>query len=224
MSIERTEQEWLEICDRIVYGHCAPGDNSGPRATYYEARDMMPFILVPPNPGDTVLDMGCGNGRLAMALILHGFANIRYIGIDPVPQSIQFCREAFAPWPQFEFWHAPLKTPTYTPSQPVDPLRWIFPIPSTTVNWAAAISVFTHLQTRDLACHYMDEFKRVLAPGGVLWTTWFRSPPNEETNIVERTVYSETFIANQLREYEWLGSKNGATTAQHDQWNVWVKK
>jgi ubiquinone/menaquinone biosynthesis C-methylase UbiE len=185
---------------------------------------MMPFILVPPKSGDTVLDLGCGNGRLAMALILNGFHEIKYIGIDPCPQSVEFCRWAFAPWPQFEFWHAPLKTPTYTPNQPVDPMRWVFPLANHSVNWAAAISVFTHLQTKELAGHYADEFYRVLAPSGVFWSTWFRSPPNDETEIVERTVYQEAFIVNRLRGFLWLGTKNGTGVEQHDQWNVWVMR
>jgi len=185
---------------------------------------MGPLIHVPPNHGDTVLDLGCGNGRLAMALILNGFSDVKYIGIDPVVESVDFCHEAFAPWPNFEFWHADIKTPTYTPEQARDPLTWTFPLYDRSVDWAAAISVFTHLQTEALAAHYLSEFRRVLKPDGVLWSTWFRSPPNEPTSIVERTVFREAWIVDALRGFRWESTWGGTGTEQHDQWNIFARK
>lgn len=222
--IERTEQEWLAVCDKIKRGHCAPGDNSGPRATYWEALNMRPLIHVPPKHGDCVLDLGCGNGRLAMAFVLHGFAGIQYIGVDPLPESIAFCKEAFAPCPNFTFIHADLKTPGYTPNQTRDPLTWTFPLYNGSVDWAAAISVFTHLQTEAVAAHYVDEFRRVLKPGGILWSTWFRSPPNEPTEIVERTVYREAWIIDALRGFHWEATWGGVGTDQHNQWNIFARR
>jgi len=224
MNFQRSEEEWLAVCDKITRGHCAPGDNSGPQATYWEAKSMRPLICVPPHPRDHVFDLGCGNGRLAMALILHGFENVRYIGVDPVPESIEFCREAFRPWPNFEFIHVPLKTPTYTPNQSCDPLTCAVRLPLESVVWAAALSVFTHLHTDALAAHYVEEFRRVLKPGGVLWSTWFRSPPNVSTPIVERTVYLEAWIVNALRGFHWEATWGGSGTTQHDQWNIFARK
>lgn len=221
---KRTEEEWLAVCDKIVRGHCAPGDNSGPRGTYHEAKAMMHYMKVPPCPHDRVLDLGCGNGRLAMAMVLHGFTDIEYIGIDPVVESIEFCRKTFAPWPNFRFIHADLKTPTYTPNQAIAPMAWRFPVEDASVDWAAALSVFTHLETEEVAAHYVQEFRRVLKPGGLLWSTWFRSPPNEPTSIVQRTVYREAWIVNSLKGFDWKTTWGGAGTQQHDQWNIFARK
>ncbi len=168
-----------------------------------------------------MLDLGCGNGRLAIALLPY---EINYIGIDPLLASIDFCCEAFKPWPNYQFWHAPLRTPTVTPYQDMDPLTWKFPLKNASVDWAAIVSVFTHLQTADLATHYVEEFRRVLKPGGIFWSTWFRSPPNEPTSIVERTVFTEAQIVNMLAGFKWLSSWGGLGTDQHNQWHVWTQK
>ncbi len=49
--------------------------------------------LLPPQPGDLVLDVGCGSGVVTSHLGTHG---ARAIGIDANPGAIEFARQQFA--------------------------------------------------------------------------------------------------------------------------------
>lgn len=222
---QRSEQEWLEVCDRITGGHIPNGEGKwgGPRATYWEGIGIPRLFLVPPKPGDEVLDFGCGNGRLAIALLEY---DVRYVGLDPFQPSIDFCRFAFDPWrDRYTFNILPIKT-GWTPQFQTEPIDMRIPYGDCTFDWIAVLSVFTHLSTEPVARHYLGELVRVLKPGGVLWTTWFGSPPNELTGEFGRTVYSEDFIRKAIGDagLKWIGDHGGTTTVQHDQWQVWTRK
>lgn len=222
---KRNQESWLRICHEIKAGHVPMGEGKwgGVEATYWEGIAMPKLFLIPPLDGDVVLDLGCGNGRLAIALLDY---NVTYIGVDPVQESASFCQNAFRPWESYTFQWANVRTPTYTPRQLIDPIGWRFPVSDNWIDWAAAISVFTHLCTEEIARHYLAEFARVVRRDGVLWTTWFKSPPNEPTEIVQRTAYTEGFIRGAIENagFEIKYTQLGETTAQHDQWHVWAVK
>jgi len=81
-------------------------------------------------------------------------------------------------------------------------------------------SLFTHLDTEVIARHYMNEIRRVLKPGGLLWITFFSSPPNEVGGGTARTVYSMDFIKQLLVGFEDLKESGGLTTGYHDQLEI----
>lgn len=95
-----------------------------------------------------VVDIGCGAGRLAAQLKEH--PRLRYLGIDVVPELLDFAREkAGRPDWRFEI-----------VSQSA------IPCADVVATACVAFSLFTHLP--DAACHdYLREMRRVLAPGGV---------------------------------------------------------
>ena len=68
------------------------------------------------------------------------------------------------------------------------------------------------------------EMHRVLKPGGMLLSTWFRDPPNAETADPFRTVFRESWIINALRPMRWVATGGCLTKEQHDQWRLWTKK
>ena len=102
----------------------------------------------------------------------------------------------------------------------------MFTLPFLTESFDSILchSLFTHLETEPVATRYLKEIKRLLKPQGLLWTTWFRDPPNNPCSWAERTVYSEQFIRSQLSDFIFLVERKGETTQYHDQWELLCRK
>ncbi|MBN2243022.1 MAG: class I SAM-dependent methyltransferase [Acidobacteria bacterium] len=128
-----------------------------------EAQFQLVSRFLPQNP--SVLDIGCGCGRIARFLTsIHG---IRYVGFDVLPYSIQWCRTAFDPLfgECMRFEHFDGFSKAYNPRGTVKPGGYRFPVEDRSVDLAFAFSVFTHLLEQD-ARHYLDETKRCLKKSG----------------------------------------------------------
>jgi ubiquinone/menaquinone biosynthesis C-methylase UbiE len=95
-----------------------------------------------------VVDVGCGAGRLAAQL--RELPRLRYLGIDVVPELLDFAREKVGrPDWRFEIVS-----------------KSAIPCEDDAATACVAFSLFTHLP--DAAClDYLQEMRRVLAPGGV---------------------------------------------------------
>ncbi|HEX5215246.1 MAG TPA: class I SAM-dependent methyltransferase, partial [Vicinamibacterales bacterium] len=117
-------------------------------------------------PEDAVLDVGCGVGRIAVALTEYLSTAGRYDGFDIVPAEIEWCRRQITPrFPQFRFHLADVRNDAYNPAGATPASRYRFPFPDGSFDVAIVASVFTHLLTPDLD-NYLRELARVLAPGG----------------------------------------------------------
>ena len=99
-----------------------------------------------------------------------------------------------------------------------------FPVPSGCVDVVLCSSLFTHIAPLIFAEYYVQEIKRLLRPQGWLYTTWFRSPPNEPASDEARTVYREHDIIDMLRGFVWRHSEGGLTTGRIDQWRIVCQK
>jgi SAM-dependent methyltransferase len=117
----------------------------------------------------SVLDFGCGCGRVARQMMLQSHARPeRYFGVDLYAPSIKWCRQHLTRFdPNYRFARMNAHNPKFNPRgrQSAIPTRETFSL----VN---AHSVFTHILQRDVQ-FYFDECRRVLEPGGVLRATWF---------------------------------------------------
>ena len=164
----------------------------------------------------SVLDIGCGNGRAAIALTTRGLA--RYVGFDIVGGAIEFCRGAFADWPEFSFVDAGLANSRYNPKGR-SALRYQFPAEDHSVDVAIAFSVFTHLDSRAECLAYLFETWRVLADDGVAWLTFFTNPPNETCEDAARVVYPRAWLLEAIAAagFEIVHEAGGTTTGWHDQ-------
>ena len=129
------------------------------------------FPQVPAQAYESVLDFGCGCGRIARQLIQQRRRPVRYLGLDIHAGMVEWCRANLAPHaPGFRFEHHDVHNPGFNPRGP----RALVPLPAEDASFTlvAAWSVFTHL-LQDQAVHYLREVARVLRPDGYLLSTWF---------------------------------------------------
>jgi SAM-dependent methyltransferase len=133
-------------------------------------------------PGDRVLDIGCGVGR--MALPLTGYLDGgSYAGFDVGREMVRWCeRNISSRWPSFEFTWAPIFNAKYNPFGRVSGSEFRFPYEDASFDFAFATSLFTHLQYAETR-HYLEETARVLRPGGSCLLTFFLLTPEAEAGI-----------------------------------------
>ena len=120
-------------------------------------------------PDDALLDIGCGQGRMARPLVGY-LTGGRYEGFDIDARAVAWCREAYRAAPRFAFTHADVFNARYNAAGMKGDYR--FPFPDGLFDAALATSVFTHMFEADIA-HYLRETSRVLEPGGFALVTAF---------------------------------------------------
>ncbi len=121
---------------------------------------------------ESVLDFGCGCGRVARQLMLQRPSPTTYVGIDLHAGMIQWCQQNLCPAaPNFNFYHHDVFNVAFNPGHE-KPLAAPFPVDDSRITLVNALSVFTHL-TQEQAEYYLRECARVLQPQGVLHASWF---------------------------------------------------
>ena len=123
-------------------------------------------------PESHVLDIGCGIGRLAVALTTRLGPEGRYEGLDIVPGGIEWCTGHITPrHPNFRFTLADVRNGEYNPHGHVAPTEYRLPYPDASFDIVVLTSVFTHMLPAEKE-HYLDEIARVLRPGGRCFATY----------------------------------------------------
>jgi ubiquinone/menaquinone biosynthesis C-methylase UbiE len=105
------------------------------------------------NPGDRILDWGCGPGRIIRHMPEVFGKEIDFFGTDINPRSIAWCTENLTNI-QFN----------------LNGLEAELPYPDQHFSFIWGISIFTHLSEK-MHYEWMRELKRILRPGGVLFLT-----------------------------------------------------
>ncbi|MEK8015526.1 MAG: class I SAM-dependent methyltransferase [Candidatus Parabeggiatoa sp.] len=95
----------------------------------------------------SVIDIGCGSGRLAVQLA--PFLEGQYTGIDVVPELVDYAKEIS----RREDWHFAIAQGLTIPE------------PDNSADFVCFFSVLTHLLHEE-SYQYLEEAKRVLKPGG----------------------------------------------------------
>lgn len=129
------------------------------------------FADVPEELYRSVLDFGCGCGRVARMLIQQKPQPENYVGIDLHKGMINWCRNNLTTVSdRFQFFHHDVFNPGFNP-EAASRTRAI-PVKDRSATLFLAWSVFTHMN-QDAAEFYLREMRRTLADDGLAITTWF---------------------------------------------------
>jgi SAM-dependent methyltransferase len=138
------------------------------------------------NRASRILDVGCGQGRLAIGL-LRVIGELPYLGLDVDRRSIQWCRQHITrAHPSYRFNHLNIANERYNPSGVELRSGFRFDLDASSIDIIYLYSVFSHTSEQDM-CVYLSEFARILAQDGrVFFTTWVEenvpdfaaNPPN----------------------------------------------
>ena len=132
--------------------------------------------------GQTVLDVGCGSGRITRALAADPELGhtIRYVGMDIDQKAVAWCRRRFSKSnPAFSFYAADLFNRAYNPKGTIRPEEFVFPHPDAEFDFILLIYVFTNFAPEGMA-NYFSELRRILKPGGSLYLTLFLYDTQDE--------------------------------------------
>lgn len=124
-------------------------------------------LLVHLQPHESVLDIGCGCG--SMALCLRDYLNAqdgRYIGVDINQPSIEWCqRHLTSNEPNIAFAHVDVRNLAFNLNGSRKPTTYAFPFDDESFDVILLKSVLTHMRPEDGA-GYLREVSRLLTASG----------------------------------------------------------
>ena len=126
---------------------------------------------------ETVLDVGCGVGRMAVPLMNYLGDDGAYYGFDLFKDGITWCKNNISTTrSNFHFEHIDIYNQFYNPNRKrrCFPIR--FPYEDESFDFIFLTSVFTHLLPKELE-HYVSEIVRVLKKDGRCFITFFLINP-----------------------------------------------
>jgi SAM-dependent methyltransferase len=169
------------------------------------------FRGLAPEEFPTILDFGCGCGRLARKLIQQDPRPQHYVGLDLHAGMINWCTENLAPRaPGFEFHHHDVLYGAFNPGAD-KPLHRPLGLGDTRFSLAVAISVFTHLTQMQTEI-YLAELAAVLEPAGALRSSWFlfdkRDFPMMQAE--QNTLFINEFDVRNAVIYDWAWLRQAA--------------
>jgi SAM-dependent methyltransferase len=114
----------------------------------------------------SLLDIGCGCGRIARFLVPQQLV-VKYVGFDVILRSIEWCNKFISSrYPNARFIHSDIYSKEYNPDGTIISKNYQFPVEDESIDIAFAGSVFTHLLVDD-AQNYLKETYRCLKRGSV---------------------------------------------------------
>jgi SAM-dependent methyltransferase len=118
------------------------------------------------NKNSSVLEIGCGLGRIAFPLRYILSIDGRYDGFDICPNKIEFLEQTFKKaYPNFRFTLANIYNTFYNSKGGISAAKYRFPYPDNFFDIVYAASVFTHMLPESSE-NYFKESARVLKKGG----------------------------------------------------------
>lgn len=202
MQLVRERADVELLLSKMKHGHIPPG---GPSA-FLEAGEkqvQLSIDLGVIKQDGRILDMGCGNGRWAVGLEQQLFQG-SYIGVDVVPESIEFCKSLFAGDDRFEFHHHDIHNAFYQPRAATNPERLTLAIADESIDSVICNSLFSHLERDTAVEHYLRTMRRVTKHGGFAWFTFFTSPPFPSPKAdARKTILRRELVDDMLLRTGW---------------------
>lgn len=176
---------WAEAADPALADLSGDGDWKAAG----EAITLWAQALCGVQPDAAVLEIGCGPGRMAEGLLGWLSAEGRYTGFDPSAAAIAKAQKRLGGDDRARFLHADLFNAEYNPRGTLKDAEFGFPGADSTVDFAFATSVFTHMRVAGVE-RYIDEAARCLKPGGTfLFTAFLLDPEAHVAMAAGRAVY-----------------------------------
>jgi len=142
---------------------------------------ILQFTDVKPN--ESILDVGCGIGRVTIHFIDYIDKNGRYEGFDVVKKGIDWCNVKITKkYPNFSFRHANIYNKEYNKKGTIDANNFVFPYKDSSFDFAFATSVFTHMLP-DAIVQYLKEIHRVLKRRGRFFISCFLLNEDSEKHM-----------------------------------------
>jgi len=138
---------------------------------------------------NTILDIGSGLGRTALALTNFLSKEGAYYGFDIVKKGVDWCTNKITPdFPNFKFSYTPLYNDLYT-SSGKKANEFNFPYKSHKFDLIFSFSVFTHMQIDEIQ-NYLKEISRTLTEKGIAFSTFFLYDSYNENFIANKKTFS----------------------------------
>jgi ubiquinone/menaquinone biosynthesis C-methylase UbiE len=134
-------------------------------------------------PGNHVLEIGCGIGRMALPLTNYISSEGSYDGFDIFRLGVEWCRTRITPrYPNFRFKFVNVFNSMYNPKGELRAQNLRFPYEDESFDFIFLTSVFTHMLSDEVE-KYLRESSRVLKRGGSLFLTFFLLTPESKMLI-----------------------------------------
>ncbi len=125
------------------------------------------------SPSHTVLDAGCGCGRVALHLLDYMDNAGEYYGFDICPEHIDWCTKNISQsFPKFHFSHVDARKKLYNPEGKLSLKETPLPYQDRMFDVIWAHSLFTHMIFDEME-HYIAEFSRIIKNKGTLYASYY---------------------------------------------------
>jgi SAM-dependent methyltransferase len=134
------------------------------------------------SPDISILDVGCGIGRIARPFADFLSNKGVYVGFDIIDYGINWCKKRYKKYSNFSFDYFPLINDLYNLEADKNAKDFEFPYLKDKFDLVIIISVFTHMQKNEIE-NYFKQINKVLKPGGYCYISFFLLNPGQKSDF-----------------------------------------